>query len=122
MPLKLEVGKRYVTRGGRVTAPLDRDGLETYPFTDGDTSTWTEYGTVFHSGKDRDDLVAEFDIQIPGIPDGYRVVRFGALKAGEIWLGTDGNPCLFSDCLKTIYDEEGTDFHALVVEKIVPQG
>lgn len=120
MPLKLEVGKRYVTRGGRVTAPLDRDGLETYPFTDGDTSTWTASGTVFHSGEDRDDLVAEFDIQIPGIPDGYRVVRFGKLSIGEWFLGAgDGLPLEFTQSASGLND---SPFFALVVQKIVPQG
>ena len=111
MPLKLEVGKRYVTRDGRVTAPLDRDGFETYPFTDGDFCTWTEHGTVFHSKKDRDDLVAEVDIKILGIPDGYRAVRFGQVSVGDLWMGSCGSPLKFTH-------EVDNGFHALIVEKI----
>lgn len=122
MPLKLEVGKRYVTRGGRVTAPMQLTGSnepDSYPFNDGTSDTWTQKGTIFFSGEDDDDCMSEFvpELQrILGIPDGYRVVRFGQVSLGELFLGADdGQPYEF---LKSASGLDDRPFFALVVEKI----
>jgi hypothetical protein len=46
--MKLEYGKRYVMRNGKITGPVKRGVLEDYPFTaenpDYMPVTWTEYG------------------------------------------------------------------------------
>lgn len=66
LSLPLVVGKRYVTRDGRVTGPLKgTDADNTYPFSaimDGFRYTWTRYGTYSALGKEPNlDLVAEVD-------------------------------------------------------------
>jgi hypothetical protein len=45
-PFKLEYGKRYKRRDGRITAPLWKLDSEVYPFTDGKES-WTPRGCYF---------------------------------------------------------------------------
>ena len=117
MPLRLEVGKRYVTRSGWITPPIQLNNfIEGYPFEAGE-NTWTEAGRTFHHGEDVDDLVEEYSPvavgcpEVPGIPSGYRVVRFGLVKVGDLWMGSCGSPLKFTH-------EVDNDFHALIVEKI----
>ena len=71
MGLKLEAGKRYVTRNGWITPPICED-LDLEPFSSmrfycGDAS-WSIDGKVFHAGEDIDDLLAEF-VEVAPLPD-----------------------------------------------------
>jgi hypothetical protein len=76
MGIRLEAGKRYVTRCGWITSPICED-LEaeengTMRFYAGDFS-WGIEGTVFRIGEDRDDIVAEHvEVAVlPDVPDDY---------------------------------------------------
>lgn len=77
MGLKLEAGKRYVTRSGWITPPIEEDveaeSFSSMRFYAGDES-WTIDGRVFHVGKDIEDLVAEFVevAPLPDVPDDYQ--------------------------------------------------
>lgn len=71
MGLKLEAGKRYVTRNGWITPPICED-MDLEPFSSmrfycGDAS-WSIDGKVFHAGEDIDDLLAEF-VEVAPLPD-----------------------------------------------------
>ena len=71
MGLKLEAGKRYVTRAGWITPAIEED-LEarhddSMRFFCGDAS-WSVEGRVFYSGEDSEDLVAEF-VEVAPLPD-----------------------------------------------------
>jgi hypothetical protein len=63
MGLKLEAGKRYVTRAGWITPPIEEDveaeSFSSMRFYAGDES-WSVKGGVFHNSEHPDDLVAEF--------------------------------------------------------------
>jgi len=76
MGIRLEAGKRYVTRYGWITSPICED-LEaeengTMRFYAGDFS-WDIEGRVFRTGEDRDDLLAEHvEVAVlPDVPDTY---------------------------------------------------
>ena len=76
MGIRLEAGKRYVTRIGWITPPICED-LELEPFSSmrfycGDES-WTLDGRVFHVGEESHDLVAEHvEVAVlPDVPDDY---------------------------------------------------
>jgi hypothetical protein len=64
--MKLEYGKRYVTRDGRVTGPLEENRVgcweDSHPFHDPVTkNTWTQFGRWSPSNKDNKlDLVSEY--------------------------------------------------------------
>jgi len=64
MGLKLEAGKRYVTRSGWITPPIEEDveadADSSMRFYAGDES-WSAEGGVFVKGMHIGDLVAEFD-------------------------------------------------------------
>lgn len=64
--MKLEEGKRYRTRDGQETSPLEKNFDAFYPFgaeVDGFPYTWTEDGRYFQSAtsKHRNDLVEEIE-------------------------------------------------------------
>jgi len=128
--LLLEVGKRYVTRGGWVTPPLEFDSefLEDYPFFVGGTKSecsigiqsWTRNGLCHKLGLSTDgaDLVREFvpdSPLVPGVPDGWRIVRYGLLQVGDYWLPPSG-----TQIENSIPNEESEvkSFHAVIVERI----
>ena len=71
MGLKLEAGKRYVTRSGWITPPicedLEAEAISTMRFYAGDES-WSLEGGVFHTSEHPDDLVAEF-VEVAPLPD-----------------------------------------------------
>lgn len=59
--MKLQLGKRYVRRDGKVTGPLESVGLETYPFFDQLRGlSYTESGSYYAVGEDDYDLVSEY--------------------------------------------------------------
>jgi hypothetical protein len=71
MGIRLEAGKRYVTRYGWITSPICED-LEaeengTMRFYAGDFS-WDIEGRVFRISEDRDDIVAEH-VEVAVLPD-----------------------------------------------------
>lgn len=76
MGLKLEAGKRYVTRSGWITPPIcediEADADSSMRFYAG-ADSWTVDGGVFRSGDDDGDLVAEFVevAPLPDVPDDY---------------------------------------------------
>jgi len=63
MGLKLEAGKRYVTRSGWITPPIEEDleadekGSMRFFATD---FSWGVEGNVFRQGEDPDDLLSEY--------------------------------------------------------------
>ena len=71
MGLKLEAGKRYVTRAGWITPPICEDveaeSFSSMRFYAGDES-WSVKGGVFHNSEHPDDLVAEF-VEVAPLPD-----------------------------------------------------
>jgi hypothetical protein len=71
MGIRLEAGKRYVTRSGWITPPieedLEADADSSMRFYAGDES-WSVTGGVFHGGEHRDDLVAEH-VEVAPLPD-----------------------------------------------------
>lgn len=76
MGIRLEAGKRYVTRSGWITPPICED-LDLEPFSSmrfycGDES-WTLDGRVFHVGEESGDIVAEHVeiAPLPDVPDYY---------------------------------------------------
>lgn len=93
--LKLEAGKRYVKRNGWITPPLllDDEFEQTYPFVCGteEAMSWTPEGKFFSGDaeagrEDIDDLVADFVVDasiVPGVPEGWKLVRIGAAQVGE---------------------------------------
>lgn len=64
MPLQLEIGKRYVTRDGRVTSPVRSSGNDVFPYEvddllgTGERELYTDHGSwgFLH----RLDLVSEY--------------------------------------------------------------
>jgi hypothetical protein len=59
--MKLEVGKRYVRRDGKVTGPLKRSDNPTYPFYCEELkATWEVTGELFPPRSTPADLVAEY--------------------------------------------------------------
>jgi len=76
MGLKLEAGKRYVTRSGWITPPieedLEADSDSSMRFYAGDES-WNAEGGVFVKGMHVGDLVAEHVgfAPLPDVPDDY---------------------------------------------------
>jgi hypothetical protein len=90
--LKLEAGKRYITRQGWITPPLqfDDEFEQTYPFVCGtdEAKSWTPSGSYFKGDEecgreDSEDLVAEFVVDgsvVPGVPEGYRITERGPMK------------------------------------------
>tara|TARA_R110000868_G_scaffold167432_4_gene401763 strand:+ start:147 stop:560 length:414 start_codon:yes stop_codon:yes gene_type:complete len=89
MGLKLEAGKRYVTRAGWITPPicedLEADEKGSVRFYAGDFS-WCDEGTVFHRGEDRDDLLAEF-VEVAPLPDVPDVYEYLVLAKMELYGG-----------------------------------
>jgi hypothetical protein len=71
MGLKLEAGKRYVTRSGWITPPicedLEVDESSSMRFYAGDES-WSLEGGVFHTSEHPDDIVSEF-VEVAPLPD-----------------------------------------------------
>ena len=85
MGLKLEAGKRYVTRNGWITPPICED-LDLEPFSSmrfycGDAS-WSIDGKVFHAGEDIDDLLDEFVevAPLPDVPDDYEYLILAKME------------------------------------------
>lgn len=85
MGLKLEAGKRYVTRNGWITPPICED-LDLEPFSSmrfycGDAS-WSIDGKVFHAGEDIDDLLAEHVevAPLPDVPDDYEYLILAKME------------------------------------------
>lgn len=127
--LVLVAGKRYVTRSGWITPPLEFDNefMEDYPFFVGQTKdecsigiqSWTPNGLCHSRGTltDGADLVAEYapEPSVPGVPEGWRVVRYGVLQDGECWLPPSGVPLLNTVPAGT---GETPRFHAVIVERI----
>jgi hypothetical protein len=96
--------------------------MEDYPFYAGDTNdcsigiqSWTRSGLCHRLGKlvDGADLVREFvpEQQVPGVPEGWRIVRFGLIETGEHWMAPTVGP------QKWVSDSDSR-FHCLVVERI----
>lgn len=84
MGLKIEAGKRYVTRSGWVTPPVEADPdseYESSKFFCGvnddmcaiGVQSWSEEGRYFNHLEDGADLVAEFVeiAPLPDVPDDY---------------------------------------------------
>lgn len=79
--MKLEYGKRYVTRDGRVTTPLEPNPIygSNYPFmahVDDEPRTWAEHGSYSLSSitrEERADLVAEYPEPLAGSPPHFYV-------------------------------------------------
>ena len=122
--LILEAGKRYVTRSGWITPPLEFDDqfMEDYPFYAGEASecsigiqSWTRNGLCHRLGKliDGADLIWEYSPEppVPGIPDGWRIVRFGLIETGEHWMAPSVGP------QKWVSDSDSR-FNCLVVERV----
>jgi hypothetical protein len=71
MGIRLEAGKRYVTRIGWITPPIcedmeaDSDSIMRFYC---DDESWSVTGGVFHGGEHRDDLVAEH-VEVAPLPD-----------------------------------------------------
>jgi len=69
--MRIEAGKRYVTRSGWITAPieedLDAEENDTMRFYCGDSS-WRHDGRVFRSGDDNEDLISEF-VEVAPVKD-----------------------------------------------------
>ncbi len=76
MGIRLEAGKRYVTRSGWITPPIQED-MEVDPTSSmrfyAGSDSWGSHGGVFHGGQNEDDLVAEHvDVApLPDVPDDY---------------------------------------------------
>jgi len=76
MGIRLEAGKRYVTRSGWITPPieedLEADADSSMRFYAGDES-WSAEGGVFVKGMHVGDLVAEFTVVAPvvNVPDDH---------------------------------------------------
>jgi hypothetical protein len=93
--MKLEVGKRYVTRGGAITAPLveNKSSIKIrFPFMcPGTRLTWTPDGEFFEGGDDPQDLVAEYaePCPPPDLPPGFKAVGWGAPRKGDWYF----SPC-----------------------------
>ena len=85
MGLKLEAGKRYVTRSGWITPPicedLEAEAISTMRFYAGDES-WSLEGGVFHTSEHPDDLVAEFVevAPLPDVPDDYEYLILAKME------------------------------------------
>jgi len=61
--MKLEPGKRYVTREGEVTGPLYKNDSEGWPFVgrvDGFNLSWRESGRYIRGRESAQDLVSEY--------------------------------------------------------------
>lgn len=91
--LRLEVGKRYVQRNGRVTDPLRACLSGRYPFSDGYNSWTGEGGYCILVTNSPLDIVAEYDE--PAIPnpepgDGYRFLEVGELILDGDWVYDTG--------------------------------
>lgn len=62
MKLKLEAGKRYVTRRGEVTGVMHYDSAADQPFTavfDGEWHSWSKNGCFMNDDESGMDLVSE---------------------------------------------------------------
>jgi hypothetical protein len=85
MGLKLEAGKRYVTRSGWITPPIEEDveaeSFSSMRFYAGDES-WSVKGGVFHNSEHPDDLVAEFVevAPLPDVPDDYEYLVLAKME------------------------------------------
>jgi hypothetical protein len=66
--MKIEVGRCYVTRDGRVTTPLEKTGGKRYAWAglaDGISCTWRKDGKYWESGdKSTMDLIKEHSITL----------------------------------------------------------
>jgi hypothetical protein len=126
--LILVAGKRYVTRSGWITPPLEFDDefMEDYPFYAGESNecsigiqSWTRNGLCHRLGKlaDGADLVREYvpEPSVPGVPEGWRVVRYGLLGVGDYWLPPSGVPLE-----NTVPPNDAVNqiFNAVIVERI----
>lgn len=96
--LKLEVGKRYMTRGGWVTPPIEEDPDQredsTFRYFAG-TYSWRSDGREFHGSMEEDDLVSEAfvgspEFELEGVPQGFVPVAFRVPKIGEYYLSLYG--------------------------------
>lgn len=82
MTLKIEVGKTYLTREGKVVEIVKKtDGLY-YPFYSDNDETWTELGECFENSESRFDLVAE--APQPPRPFDAIIAELDALRASEV--------------------------------------
>jgi len=81
----VELGKRYVARNGKVSAPVQKWSSPNYPFMayfDGVTRTFTDQGSVAHHYPDSYDLVAEY-IEAPA-------AKPFTIEVGKRYLTRDG--------------------------------
>ena len=89
MGLKLEAGKRYVTRAGWITPAIEEDveaeSFSSMRFYAGDES-WSVKGGVFHNSEHPDDLVAEF-VEVSPLPDVPDVDEYLVLAKMELYGG-----------------------------------
>jgi hypothetical protein len=85
MGIRLEAGKRYVTRSGWITPPicedLEAESDSSMRFYAGDDS-WGAEGGVFVSGKHVDDLVSEFTVVAPvvNVPDDHEYLILAKME------------------------------------------
>jgi hypothetical protein len=85
MGIRLEAGKRYVTRNGWITPPICED-LEaelcgTMRFFSGDLS-WSCEGRGLHMWEDDDDLISEFTVVAPvvNVPDDHEYLILAKME------------------------------------------
>jgi hypothetical protein len=114
--MKIEVGKRYWRRDGGLSGVIRKSEESAYPFNDG-VLYFSETGGYWRNGKDHPyDLIREYvepSQEVPGL-EGYRIVRYGKAKEGDLVAGSDGvvdpwtGPCESAYCY-------------FIVEKFAPE-
>jgi len=92
MMLKLEVGKSYVDREGVMHGPMQAGESREFAFVCRG-KMWQGNGSYYIGEESPKDLVAEYaPPQVPGIPEGYRLVRVGTAEYGEWFVNIFGFP------------------------------
>lgn len=85
--MKIEIGKRYVTRDGRVTGPVGSGPLNfVYVYVcdiEGEYITFTDNGQVSIYGKSRHDLVREYN----PVPPLKRWIQAGIVAVALMLIG-----------------------------------
>lgn len=116
--MKIEVGKRYWRRDGGISCPvtLNTDGepKASYLFRVGGEH-YTEGGLYYESWEDPRDLIQEYvepSQEVPGL-EGYRIVRYGKAKKGDLFV-FQGKV----QCNESLGDTVDPWF---IIEKLVPE-